>query len=216
MHTQARAFAALAALEVEGVPTLISLRNMAHHHAPIRVVACAPFSNGHAPGGRGLLIFMGPIAATEESYQKCVRAAGSRLIDALLLKDPISAISNWLRVAGRSQSDHDGAPSCPFSPGHALLIWETQGPIQALRWAENTVKATGAILSHLGLGAGYGGRGLVVLSGPLANLEAAQALLEKNAMEDICDSTLIPAPHPQMHVGVFLRAWPLDPCATPR
>ncbi len=137
--------------------------------------------------GKYLLLFSGPVAEVQESFQAGVEAAGSTLLDKLLL--PMAAEGLVAGLLGR------------FSglQGESVGIVETHTVAAALLCADVALKRAEVTLERLQLARGIGGKGLFVLTGDLhmveAALEGAAAAVEPHLLQA---TELIQRPSPEL------------------
>lgn len=142
--------------------------------------------------GKYLLLFSGPVAEVEESFQAGVEAAGRTLLDKLLL--PMAADGLVAALMGRF----------PGRYGESVGIVETHTVAAALLSADVALKRAEVHLERLQLARGIGGKGVFVVAGELhmveAALEGAAAAVESHLL---LATELIQRPSPELRGRVL-------------
>jgi microcompartment protein CcmL/EutN len=139
--------------------------------------------------GKYLLVFSGPVAEVDESFQAGAESGGSRILDRLFLPHVSEAV-----VAGLDGRFH--------RPGllDAIGLVELHTVAAAVRAADAALKRAAVRLTALQLARGIGGKGTFTLCGAQhdveAALEGAAAAVEPSLL---VATELIQRPHPELH-----------------
>jgi bacterial microcompartment shell protein len=137
--------------------------------------------------GKYVLVFGGEVGEVEESFRAAVEAAGSSLIDQLLLPQAAAPL-----VAGLQGRFHQGQEE-------SLGFVETQTVASAVRSADAALKRAEVFLTRLHLARGIGGKGYYGLSGSLhmvqAALETAASAIDAGML---VTTEIIQRPHPEL------------------
>jgi microcompartment protein CcmL/EutN len=128
---------------------------------------------GTVQPGKFVILVGGGTAEVEESYSAGIEAAGSDVIDEVLLPDVHRRVVKALEGARR------------FADYNSLVVLETSSLAAILRATDAAVKGATVDLAELRLANGLNGRGLALLTGELSDVEAAaeiatQALAGRN------------------------------------
>jgi microcompartment protein CcmL/EutN len=137
--------------------------------------------------GKYLLLFSGPVAEVQESFQAGVETAGRTLLDKLLL--PMAADGLVAGLLGRFSGRY----------GESVGIVETHTVAATLLCADTALKRADVTLERLQLARGIGGKGVFVVTGELhmveAALEGAAAAVEPHLLQA---TELIQRPSPEL------------------
>lgn len=137
--------------------------------------------------GKYVLLFGGEVGEVEESFRAAVEAAGSSLLDQLLLPQAAAPL-----VAGLQGRFHQREEE-------SLGFVETQTVASAVRSADAALKRAEVFLTRLHLARGIGGKGYYGLSGSLhmvqAALEAAAQAIDAGML---VTTEIIQRPHPEL------------------
>lgn len=144
--------------------------------------------------GKYLLVFTGPEAEVDESFQAAREAGGALVIDALHLPHVSEAlVAVVLGAAPEKVAPHD-----------AVGIVELHTVAAAIRAADVALKAATVRLTHLQLARGIGGKGWFTLAGAQADVEAAlEAAAAAVGAEVLVTTELIQRPHPELRGRVI-------------
>jgi len=112
--------------------------------------------------GKYLLVFSGAVADVEESFKAGLEAAGTRLLDALLLPHIAEAVISAL-----------GGSLGTARPPDSIGLVELQTVSATLRSADAALKRASVVLTALHLAKGIGGKGWFNLAGVQHDVEAA-------------------------------------------
>lgn len=82
--------------------------------------------------------------------------------------------------------------------GNGLAVLETYSASSAVLAADAVAKAAGVQLLRIRLASGLGGKGVVFLSGPVADLREAEATAQRVAGGYLLDSRVLASPHPRL------------------
>lgn len=116
---------------------------------------------GTVQPGKFVILVGGGTAEVEESYLAGMQAAGSDVIDELLLPDVHSRVVKALDGARR------------FADYNSLVVLETSTLAAILRATDAAIKGANVDVAELRLANGLNGRGLALLTGELSDVEAA-------------------------------------------
>ncbi|HVE86842.1 MAG TPA: BMC domain-containing protein [Myxococcales bacterium] len=137
--------------------------------------------------GKYVLVFGGEVGEVEESFRAAVEAAGSALLDQLLLTQVADGL--WAGLQGRFHGREE----------ESLGFVETQTVASAVRSADAALKRAEVFLTRLHLARGIGGKGYYGLAGSLhmvqAALEAAASAVDAGLL---VSTEIIQRPHPEL------------------
>ncbi len=157
-----KTYPALAAIDLTDIPTGILATDALLKRSPIAFIRA-----GTITAGRWLTVFGGTTAAVEEAMAAALERGGGAVVDSVLLPDVHPDL--YSAAHGVRQAAGEGS----------LLVLETSTVPALLRAVETVLKGTGVRLAELRLAdAGLAGKGIAVVRGELADIEAAQALAE--------------------------------------
>jgi microcompartment protein CcmL/EutN len=137
--------------------------------------------------GKYLLLFSGPVAEVQESFQAGVETAGRTLLDKLLLHGAADGLIAGLmgRFSGRY--------------GESVGIVETHTVAATLLCADTALKRADVTLERLQLARGIGGKGVFVVTGELHMVEAALEGVATAVEPHLLQTTeLIQRPSPEL------------------
>jgi microcompartment protein CcmL/EutN len=180
------ALPALAVIEMGSLSRAYLVLDAVVKKAPVTVAQYAEVTPG-----KTILVIVGEVSPVEESAEEGRVVAAEALLDHLVLPGVHPAVVAM--VLGR-----------PIPPEvDALAVLETATACAAVRAADAGMKAADVGLLKVKLAAGIGGKGLVLWSGPLPEVEAALAAAEEAAGEGLTvGREVIARPHPEV-VGRF-------------
>lgn len=148
---------ALGLLELESLARGMVAADALVKRADVHIAMAEPVSTG-----KFILLFTGPVAEVDESFQAGLAAGGALILDRLLLPHVAEPI---LEALG-------GTVSSP-APADALGLVETRTVASALKAADAALKGAHVTLTHLALARGIGGKGWFTLAGVQHDVEAA-------------------------------------------
>ncbi len=170
---------ALGLLELESLARGVLVADVLVKRAAVKIVRAEAVSPG-----KYLLVFLGSVADVEESFGAGVEAAGSTLIDRLMLPHVAEPVRDALlggRLAGSAAS---------------VGVVELHTVAATLRAADLCLKKAEVRLTHFELAKGIGGKGWFMVCGEQhdveAALEAVTLTLEANLL---VGTELIQQPH---------------------
>jgi microcompartment protein CcmL/EutN len=138
-----------------------------------------------ACAGKYIVIVEGEVAAGRASVEAGKAAAGSTLVDSIVIPGIHEQVAPAIGAAAEIESVG------------ALGIMESYSMCAAVLSADAAVKAAAVTLIEVRLGRGLGGKAFVILSGEVASVEAAVRAAE--GMEEVQGmlgaSVVIPSPH---------------------
>ena len=150
---------ALALIELESIARGIVTLDALTKRAIVRVL----LSEAVSPG-KFLILFAGREGDVEEAFLAAKAAAADRLLDTLHLPDAHPGLVPLV-----------GGERAPLSEETALSVQEFSSVAAALRALDRVLKETNARAHKLHIARGIGGKAYFVVSGTLADVEAAAA-----------------------------------------
>ena len=169
--------------EIMSIPT-----GMLACDAMLKAAEVELISAGCICAGKYYIVVSGEVAAVQASVEAGKEAAGSLLIDSLVIPnvDPQVAPA----ISACTMVEHL----------NALGIMETYSLCAAVHGADAAAKAAEVTLLEVRLGRGLGGKSFILLTGEVAavqsSIQAAEALEETKGL--MAKSAVIPSPHPDM------------------
>ena len=147
---------AIAAIETSSIAQGFVVADAMVKQAEVNVLAASTLSPG-----RFWVLIGGEVATVRASHRRGLEVAADTLLDELFIPQLHEGVLSALRgVVARSQDD-------------ALGIIETLSAASAIVAADLAVKAAHVTLRDLRLANGIGGKGVVTLSGKVADVQAA-------------------------------------------
>lgn len=173
---------ALALVEVGSLSRAYLVLDALVKQAPVTVLAHQEVSPG-----KTLITFCGGESEVEEALTAARVSCGEHLLDHLYLPNAHPSLVTMLRGAQ------------PRAAVESILAVETRTAAAAVRAGDAALKAAAVELLRVRLARGLGGKGILVFSGPLHDVEAA-AIAARDAAGDGGFHTLdvIPQPHPEI------------------
>ena len=181
-------FVALAAVETSSIAQGTVAGDAMVKMAEVELVQACTIS----PGKYWILIG-GDVADVRASFQRGVEVAGDTLLDSLFIPQLHAMVLPALSGTVGSLDDD------------ALGVIETLTAASAIVAADCAAKAAAVTLRDLRLANGLGGKGVLFLSGPLPEVQAAIEAGRVDAVKKglLSRSVVIPRLHPQMKERVF-------------
>ncbi|MDR0404144.1 MAG: BMC domain-containing protein [Treponema sp.] len=146
-----------------------------------------------ACAGKYIVIVEGEVAAVRSSVEAGTAAAGTALVDSLVIPGIHEQVAPAIAAAAEIENMN------------ALGVMESYSMCAAIQAADAAVKAAAVELVELRLGRGLGGKAFVILTGEVASVEsavkAAEALPEIQGM--LGASVVIPSPHKKIADAIF-------------
>jgi microcompartment protein CcmL/EutN len=146
-----------------------------------------------ACAGKYIVIVEGEVAAVHSSVEAGKSAAGSALVDSLLIPGIHEQVAPAIGAAAEIEA-----------PG-SLGVLESYSMCAAIQAADAAVKAAAVHLVEIRLGRGLGGKAFVIFTGEVAAVQAAvraaEGLQEVQGM--LGTSVVIPSPHKKIMDVVF-------------
>lgn len=174
-------FPALALLEFSSIAVGIEAGDAMVKRAPVERILSGTVQPGHY-----LVLVAGDVASVEEAAAAGGETGHSALRDSIFLpnvhRDVVSAL------AGERQP----------ATGDALGIVETHTVAAAILAADAGLKGAEVTLVQLRLADGLGGKGLALFHGLVADVEAAVAISEDVAQQQLMRRAIIPQLHGEM------------------
>jgi microcompartment protein CcmL/EutN len=147
--------------------------------------------------GRFLILFRGEVASVESAFRKGTEEAGDRLIDRVFLPAAHESLFPLLR-GERSEVPID-----------SLGVVETSAVASIVRAADAAAKAAPVRLLRIHMAARAGGKGCLVLTGSLPDVEASTAAGAAAARAEgkLVAEVVIPAPAAETYEKIRAE-WP--------
>ena len=144
--------------------------------------------SGTVQPGKYLVLVGGTVAAVEESFTEGLRVAGDRLVDRVFLPGVHVEVNDAVLGARRAETDD------------ALGVIETSTVAATIHAADAGVKGAEVAIKEIRLADGMGGKGIVLFTGKVADVQAAVAIGTGVLGEHRCEvwQTVIPALHAEM------------------
>ncbi len=177
-----KTYPALAAIDLTDIPTGALATDALLKRSPIAFIRA-----GTITAGRWLTLFGGTTAAVEEALAAALERGGEAVGDHVLLPDVHPDL--YAAAHGVRQATGEGS----------LWVVQTTTVPALLHAVETVLKGTSVRLAELRLAdAGLAGKGVAVVRGELADLEAADALARPILQQHpgTCSSRIVSAPHP--------------------
>ena len=174
---------AIGVIEVLSIPLGILAGDQMVKTADVELVAAQT-----ACAGKYIVVVSGEVAAVRSAVSAGEAAAGSSLVDKLVIPN----------IDARVIAAMSGA--CPAEQVQAVGVVETFSLASAISVADIAVNAAEVELIEVRLGRGMGGKSFVVITGEVAAVQSsvdAAARDEQNAGL-IASSVVIPSPHMDM------------------
>lgn len=178
---------ALALLEFSSIVVGIEAADAMIKRAPLGVI-----KTGTVQPGKYLVLVAGDVASVEESVAAGTALAGDALVDTVFLPDIHPD------VVAAMKGDRT------FSEGEALGIIETHTVAGVVEAADAAVKAATVSAAQIEMADGLGGKGYILLSGALAEVEAAvEAGVASLVPAQLVAQVVIPQLHEEMRDDVI-------------
>ena len=152
---------ALAMLLLDEVPPGLAVLDALAKEADVEVL-----QTGTIHGGRYLILFGGEVGPVERSWRRALDAAGSHVVDEVLLPHAEARIAPAIGT---------GVIRWP-APGDTLGVLQAATPPALVRAVDAALKGALVDLVELRLGDGLGGKAIASLWGETHDVEAAIAL----------------------------------------
>jgi microcompartment protein CcmL/EutN len=178
-------FPALALLEFNSIATGIAAGDAMVKRAPVGRIQAGTVQPGHY-----LVLVVGEVAAVQEAVQAGKETGQSALRDMVFLPHVHPEVVRALS-GGQQARETD-----------ALGVVETQTAAAAIHAADAGVKGAEVTLLQLRLADGLGGKGLVMFTGLVADVETAVALGTAVAQSHLLRQAIIPQLHAEMWENV--------------
>jgi len=143
--------------------------------------------------GKYWVLIGGEVAPVRAAYRRGLEVAAETLLDSLLIPQLHEGVLPALRGVVPAEDDD------------ALGVIETMTAASALLAADHAAKAAHVRLRDLRLANGIGGKGVLMLSGTVGNVEAAVAAGRAEAQQRglLARAVVVPRLHPQMKERIF-------------
>ncbi len=174
---------ALGMVEIQSIPVGIEACDAMLKAASVELVTAQVVC-----AGKYIAIVTGEVAAAQSSVQAAARAAGSMLINQMVIPRVHSQVPQAINACSEI-----GKPN-------AVGIMEMFSLVTAVVAADAAVKAADVNLIEVRLGRGMGGKSFVSLTGSVSAvrsaIEAGSGVTEAKGL--MAGSVIIPSPHPDL------------------
>ena len=171
---------AIALLELSSLARGIVVGDVLLKRAEVLLHSAESVSNG-----KFILLFSGDVSSVEESFNAGITSAGGYLVDKVFLPQVHPQVVDYLK----SQKKHKNID--------AIGIIETSSVATIINVADVVCKTSPINIIEMKLAKGIGGKGFLMFTGELANVEASldagSNLAEK--IGNLNKKELIPSPH---------------------
>jgi microcompartment protein CcmL/EutN len=182
MGAHAPSGTSLALIEVASIARGHRVADAMVKRAPVELLRCEAVSPGKL-----LVLIEGEVASVDEAFRAGLEVAGDAALDKLYLPQPHEQLGGALRGEARAGE---------ASGVGALGIVETTTVAATILAADAGTKAAAVRLIEMQLARGIGGKAYFVLTGELAEIEAAvEAGLGAIDAAFVCATEIIAAPH---------------------
>lgn len=179
---------AIAAIETSSIAQGVVAGDAMLKVAPVELLTASTLSPG-----KFCVVVSGEVAAVRASSARGIAVAAETLLDSLLIPQLDPQVLPALRGVG------------PVRDDDALGVLETHTAVSAIQAADLAVKAARVWLRDLRLANGLGGKGIVMLSGAVSDVEAAVAAGRADALRRglLARSVVIPRLHADLRSRVL-------------
>ncbi|HVZ71111.1 MAG TPA: BMC domain-containing protein [Polyangia bacterium] len=172
----------LALIEIASIARGHRVADAMVKRAPVALLRCEPVSPGKI-----LVLVDGDVASVDEAFRAGRDVAGEQTLDALFLPQAHPQLPAALRGEARAGD---------ASAVDALGVVETTTVAATILAADAACKAAAVRLIEMQLARGLGGKAYFIVTGPLAEIEAAvEAATAAIAAVVLCATEIIAAPH---------------------
>lgn len=177
------AYPAIALLELSSIAQGALTGDAMAKKAPIEMLR-----SGTVQPGKYLVLIGGTVAAVEESFHEGVRIAGDRLADRVFLPKVNRQVHDAM-LGARSVESYD-----------ALGVIETSTVAAIIHAADSGAKGAEVNVMEIRLADGMDGKGIVLFTGRVADVQAAVEIGVGVLTEHSCEvcQTVIPSLHEEM------------------
>ncbi|MDH3307442.1 MAG: BMC domain-containing protein [Acidimicrobiia bacterium] len=172
---------AVALLEFGSIAAGIEAGDAMIKRAPLDVIRA-----GTIHPGKYVVLVGGQVADVEEALDAARRLVGAHFVDEMFLPDPHPDLVSALKGARLP-----GA-------GEALGVIETSSIAAVIRSADVGLKGARVVIREIFLGDDLGGKGYLLFSGPLVEVEAAVELATERAASELVAARVIAQLHTEM------------------
>ncbi len=178
-HDDVAAGPALALIELASIARGFPVADAMVKRAPVVLADCRAVSPG-----KFLVLITGEVAAVDEAYRAGLEIGGDRIVDRLFLPQAHPLLGPAVRG------------TIPPAGIESLAVVETTTVAASILAADAAVKTAAVRIVEMQLARGIGGKAYFILSGPLAEIEAAvEAATGIIDRALIVATEIIPAPH---------------------
>ena len=178
---------AIALIEFNSIATGIRAGDAMVKRAPITFLR-----NGTVQKGRYLVLIGGDTASVEESLEVGLDVGGNTVADMVYLPNVHATVFAAVQGA-RQLNDYE-----------SLGVIETSTVASVIRAADAAVKGAAVTLLEIRLANGMAGKGLALVTGEVADVEAAIAVATDviGGKDRLMSSTVIPSLHEEMETNI--------------
>ena len=178
---------AIALIEFNSIATGIRAGDAMVKRAPITFLR-----NGTVQKGRYLVLIGGDTASVEESLKVGLEVGGNTVADMVYLPNVHATVFAAVQGA-RQLNDYE-----------SLGVIETSTVASVIRAADAAVKGAAVTLLEIRLANGMAGKGLALVTGEVADVEAAIAVATDviGGKDRLMSSTVIPSLHQEMETNI--------------
>ncbi len=174
-----RKHSAIAVIELNSVARGIFTGDAMLKNSPVSMAR-----SGSVHDGKYLILIGGSVASVEEAYRNGITAGMDSISDSLFLPDIHISVFN--AVFGKREKCY----------GESIAIIETLSVPSVIKAADAAIKGAAVIIVEIRMADDLGGKGLVIFTGKLEEIETAvkisrEVLSEKNTL---FETSIIPRP----------------------
>ena len=178
--TGTKKYAAIALIEFSGIVIGVRAADAMVKRAPISVLRI-----GTVTKGKFLVLIAGDVASVEEAYVEGLSVGEGTVVDSVILPDVHLQVHNAV-LGQRLPCAKEGIAVC-----------ETRNVASIVRFADAAIKGAHVDIVEMRLADALGGKGFVLLTGSVENLEVAIRIAEQSfaSSEQLIGVTIIPSLH---------------------
>ena len=179
---------ALGMIETNSIPLGVQAGDAMLKAATVELVAAQPVC-----AGKYIVIVTGEVAAVNESVASGKEAAGSRLVDSMVISHVHEQVPKAINACNE------------IGQVAAVGVMEAFSLCAAVVTADAAVKAADIHLIDIRLGRGLGGKSFITMTGDVAAVRAAVKAGEETpeARGLLSESVVIPSPHPDLIQSLY-------------
>lgn len=178
-----RLYPSIAVIELKSVARGIFTGDAMLKHSPVSMTR-----SGSVHNGKYLILIGGSVASVEEAYRNGLSAGGDSISDSLFLPDiHISVFNAVFGKRGKCSGD-------------SIATIETRSVPSVIKAADSGIKGADVEIVEIRMADDLGGKGLVIFTGKLEEIEAA-VKISRNILEEkgiVFDTSVIPRPQKEI------------------